>query len=113
MSKANLCPRFGYTFADREDMHGQWSRESRTGLLDTGLPPLVRGEAAQWPDARRWVNVAAVEDPVALVKELAPLFGKKVEDHLVRNGRFGAHSVRRYLTTAEVARGIADGLAGH
>ncbi|WP_256104077.1 hypothetical protein [Streptomyces sp. ODS05-4] len=83
------------------------------GAISSRLrPPLVRGEAARWPNVRRWVNVAAVEDPVALVKELAPLFGKEVEDHLVRNGRFGAHSVRRYLTTAEAARGIADGLAG-
>ncbi|MCM1936616.1 alpha/beta hydrolase [Streptomyces sp. G3] len=73
-------------------------------------PPLVPGQEAKWPGVRRWINIAAVEDPVALVKELAPLFGKEVEDMLVRNGRFAMHSVLRYLTTAEAAKGIADGL---
>jgi hypothetical protein len=73
-------------------------------------PPLVPGQEAKWPGVRRWINIAAVEDPVALVKELAPLFGKEVEDMPVRNGRFAMHSVLRYLTTAETAKGIADGL---
>ncbi|KOU89143.1 hypothetical protein ADK90_34750 [Streptomyces sp. XY413] len=81
------------------------------GAISSRLrPPLVRGQEAQWPGVRRWINIAAVEDPVALVKELAPLFGKDIEDMPVRNGRFAMHSVLRYLTTAEAAKGIADGL---
>ncbi|GGQ01353.1 MULTISPECIES: alpha/beta hydrolase [Streptomyces] len=81
------------------------------GAISSRLrPPLVQGQEAQWPGVRRWINIAAVEDPVALVKELAPLFGKDIQDMPVRNGRFAMHSVLRYLTTAEAAKGIADGL---
>ncbi|GAA4813555.1 alpha/beta hydrolase [Streptomyces ziwulingensis] len=76
-------------------------------------PPLVPGEEARWPGVRRWVNIAALEDPVALIKELAPLFGKDIQDKPVRNGRFAVHSVNRYLTTEEAAKGIADGLGSH
>ncbi|MFG3354530.1 alpha/beta fold hydrolase [Streptomyces sp. NPDC048001] len=66
----------------------------------------------------RWVNVAAKDDPVALVKHLGPVFGEEVEDRPVvnlpwYNGRkyaFGSHSVLHYLTTAEVAEAVAGGL---
>ncbi|GAA3984081.1 hypothetical protein FOF52_05480 [Thermobifida alba] len=73
-------------------------------------PPVAPGDVDAWPGVRRWVNVAAVEDPVSLVKKLSPIYGGGVEDTLVSNGRFAAHSVVRYLTTAEAVEGIADGL---
>lgn len=74
-------------------------------------PPVVDG-AAQWPHTVSWINVAAREDPVALVKELGPIYGEAIDDRPVTNGRFAAHSALQYLTTAEVARGVADAL-GH
>jgi hypothetical protein len=74
-------------------------------------PPVNGGEEARWPGVRRWINIAAREDPIALVKELAPIYGKDVEDRLVVNGRFAMHSVLRYLTTTEAAQGIADALS--
>ncbi|MDA5280936.1 hypothetical protein ACWGHM_32970 [Streptomyces sp. NPDC054904] len=68
-----------------------------------------------WPNVARWINVAADEDPVALVKGLGPVFGDRVEDRLVVNAgpsRFvlGGHSLLRYLTTGEVAEGVAEAL---
>ncbi|QFG22911.1 hypothetical protein [Actinomadura sp. WMMB 499] len=76
--------------------------------ISSRLRPPVGVDGAQWPHVRRWVNVAAKEDPVALVKELGPVYGEAIEDKPVSNGRFAAHSVLQYLTTAEVAREIAD-----
>jgi hypothetical protein len=69
------------------------------------------------PPVTRWVNVAAKDDPIALVKHLAPLFGD-VDDQPVVNlpwhhaGKyvFGSHSVLRYLTTGEVAEAVASAL---
>ncbi|WP_431676899.1 hypothetical protein [Kitasatospora sp. KL5] len=75
-------------------------------------PPVRPGAEAVWPGTRRWVNVAAQEDPVALLKELGPVFGKDVEDRLVGNGLRNAHSVVRYLTTRETAEAVA-GACGH
>jgi hypothetical protein len=71
-----------------------------------------------WPHVRRWVNIAADEDPVALVKELAPLFDERVEDRPVVNlprykpGRYalGGHAVTRYLTTADLAEAVGAAL---
>ncbi|MET9608921.1 hypothetical protein ABZZ17_28305 [Streptomyces sp. NPDC006512] len=67
------------------------------------------------PQVARWINVAADEDPVALVKKLGTVFGDRVEDRLVVNAGlsrfvFGGHSLLRYLTTSEVAEGVADAL---
>jgi hypothetical protein len=76
-------------------------------VLDRLEPPPQAGKGV-WPGAvRRWVNVAGREDTVALVKDLAPVFGQRVEDHLVRNG-LRAHDVTRYLASAEVGRAVAD-----
>ncbi|WP_344833954.1 alpha/beta hydrolase [Actinocorallia longicatena] len=73
-------------------------------------PPVSEKTPGAWPGVRRWLNVAAEEDPVALVKKLKPLYGKDVEDLPVLNGRLSAHLATRYLTTHEVANGIADAL---
>jgi hypothetical protein len=71
-----------------------------------------------WPHVRSWVNIAADEDPVALVKELGPLFDERVDDKRVVNlprrhpGRYvlGGHAVTRYLTTAELAEAVGAAL---
>ena len=47
---------------------------------------------------------------VALVKDLRPLFGSRVDCYLVRNGSH-AHDVRPYLTAAETGAAVAAGLA--
>ncbi|QNP68225.1 hypothetical protein IAG44_01240 [Streptomyces roseirectus] len=76
-------------------------------VLDRLEPPSEAGQGV-WPAAvRRWVNVAGLEDTVALVKDLAPVFGRRVEDHVIRNG-LRAHDVTRYLASAEVGRAVAD-----
>jgi pimeloyl-ACP methyl ester carboxylesterase len=86
------------------------------GVIQKRLqPPILAGGRSRWPNVARWINVAAQEDPIALVKKLGPFFGGAVEDHLVVNtglSRFvlGGHSVLRYLTTSEVAEGVADAL---
>ncbi|MEU9029355.1 hypothetical protein AB0D46_17905 [Streptomyces sp. NPDC048383] len=104
--------------------HPEWNVDT---LITLGSPLGIRAvrerlapgpggdDAAPWPNVARWINVAADEDPVALVKKLGPLFGDRVEDRLVVNAglsRFvlGGHSLLRYLTTSEVAEGIADAL---
>ncbi|MFE7812165.1 hypothetical protein ACFU5P_09365 [Streptomyces sp. NPDC057433] len=56
----------------------------------------------------RWTNIADEGDVVALVKDLRPLFGSRVDSHLVHNGA-RAHDAARYLTTAEAGRTVADG----
>lgn len=79
-------------------------------------PPVVPGtrkKAAtpgQWPGVRQWINIAAEQDPIALVKELATVFGEQVEDQPVSNPRLAPHSVLHYLTTQEAARGIDGAL---
>jgi hypothetical protein len=96
--------------------HPEWSIDtfvtlgSPLGLRVLGprlRPPA--GEAGVRPMVRRWVNIAAKEDGVAAVKELAPLFGD-VEDCLITNGRRQAHDVARYLTTSEACEAISNGL---
>ncbi|MGV9975860.1 hypothetical protein [Nocardia beijingensis] len=70
------------------------------------------------PQVNRWINIAATDDPIALVKKLEPSFGGCVDDQLVVNtpwyhpGRYtlGGHSVLRYLATSEVAEAIGSTL---
>ncbi|MEU3326819.1 alpha/beta hydrolase [Streptomyces albus] len=89
------------------------------GLIRERLRPAPGEDGGHtWPHVGRWINVAADEDPVALVKKLGPVFGDKVEDRLVVNlpwfdpKRYvlGGHSVMRYLTTGEVADAVAEAL---
>ncbi|MEO3972323.1 hypothetical protein [Streptomyces sp. CAU 1734] len=84
-------------------------------IQDRLLPGLEPDGRREWPKVKRWINVAAEDDPVALVKELAPAFGDRIEDRSVVNsgiGRIilGGHNALRYLTTTEVAEGVADAL---
>ena len=81
------------------------------------LRPAPPAQGDGFPPVARWVNVAAKDDPIALVKQLAPVFGA-VDDQPVVNlpwhhpGKyvFGSHSVLRYLTTGEVADAVASAL---
>jgi pimeloyl-ACP methyl ester carboxylesterase len=80
---------------------------------------LARGETASvlpGPGVRRWLNCAAVDDPVCLVQQLKLFFGDAVNDLPVRNTTLlepplpFAHSVERYLRIDEVASAVADGI---
>jgi len=83
----------------------------RNLVFDRLIPAPEDGRGA-WPGAvARWSNIADNGDVVALAKQLAPLFGDKVEDVPVHNGSH-AHDVSPYLTAVETGRAIAAGLAG-
>ena len=87
----------------------------RNLIFDRLVPaPAAEGPAGVrggWPGGvRSWVNVADAGDVVALVKDLRPLFGGKVDCYLVHNGSH-AHDVLPYLTAAETGAAIAAGLA--
>jgi pimeloyl-ACP methyl ester carboxylesterase len=63
---------------------------------------------APWPGrVERWTNVAAVGDKVA--GALAPVFGDRVVDHQVDNGRH-AHRPETYLNTPVAGAAVAEGL---
>jgi pimeloyl-ACP methyl ester carboxylesterase len=76
-------------------------------------PPVVDGRG-QFPHGiERWTNIADAADMVALVKDLAPIFGTvtggTVDDVLVYNGAT-MHDVNPYLTAVETGRAVAAGL---
>jgi len=78
-------------------------------VFDRLRPPPVDGLGA-WPGGvKRWVNVADGGDVVALVKDLRPRFGPRVENLLIYNGAT-AHDIRPYLTAKETGDAIATGL---
>ncbi|NNN36558.1 hypothetical protein HLK59_40640 [Streptomyces sp. S3(2020)] len=67
------------------------------------------GAPGDWPGSvRSWTNIADEGDVVALAKDLRPLFGNRVDCHLVHNGA-RAHDVTRYLNTREAGRAVTDG----
>jgi len=80
-------------------------------------PPAQAAEGAggltgRWPGpVRVWTNVADAGDVVALVKDLRPQFGPRVECYLIDNGA-RAHAVSPYLTAKETGAAIAAALAG-
>ena len=79
-------------------------------IFDRLLPPSVAG-VAPWPPALGdWINIADRGDIVALVKQLAPRFGERINDIPVDNGS-KAHDIRPYLTARETGEAIAQGLA--
>jgi hypothetical protein len=95
--------------------HPEWKIDtlltlgSPLGFREVGArlrPPVVNYHGHR-PGVRKWVNVAAAEDAVAIVKELGPIFGD-VDDRPVHNGRRHAHDVARYLTSPEACNAIAD-----
>ncbi|MEU1660632.1 hypothetical protein ABZ527_31600 [Streptomyces griseofuscus] len=77
-------------------------------------PPDLSGGAlpgaGHWPgSATRWTNVADEGDIVALVKDLRPCFGDRVDCHIVHNGSH-AHDARPYLSSKEVGAAVWRGL---
>lgn len=81
-------------------------------LVPAPMPRESGKLAGAWPGGvRAWTNVADGGDEVALVKDLRPLFGRRVACYLVHNGSH-AHDVRPYLTAAETGAAIAAGLTG-
>ncbi|MFE1441908.1 hypothetical protein [Streptomyces sp. NPDC058739] len=83
------------------------------GLVFDRLRGGDRPHSGAWPGAwpggvRTWTNIADAGDVVALVKDLSPLFGPEVRNHLVHNGSH-AHDVARYLNTEQTGRALADG----
>ncbi|MYR89215.1 hypothetical protein GTY41_30975 [Streptomyces sp. SID685] len=77
-------------------------------------PPDLSGGAlpgaGHWPgNAARWTNVADEGDIVALVKDLRPCFGDRVDCHIVHNGSH-AHDARPYLSSKEVGAAVWRGL---
>jgi hypothetical protein len=82
-------------------------------LIFDRLRPPPRDGRGQFPaGAATWTNIADTGDVVALVKQLAPLFGDRVQDLLVNNGS-KAHDISPYLTAAQTGHAIAEGLARH
>ncbi|MFC7941189.1 hypothetical protein ACFU2J_33850 [Streptomyces sp. NPDC057387] len=78
-------------------------------VFDRLVPPPAGG-AARWPvPVKAWTNVADAGDAVALVKELAPAFGRRINDVPVHNGA-RAHDARPYLTARETGAAVARAL---
>ncbi|MFI6827603.1 hypothetical protein ACIBG5_10920 [Kribbella sp. NPDC050241] len=78
-------------------------------VFDRLRPPPVNGRGQFPAGAASWTNIADGGDVVALVKQLRPLFGNRVQDVSVDNGS-KAHDVSPYLTAAETGRAILAGL---
>jgi hypothetical protein len=82
-------------------------------VLDQLDPPPVDGRGV-WPGCvREWTNVAAENDLATLAApRLAEVFGDRVTDEFVFNGRH-PHDIEPYLTAAETGRAVAAGLGLH
>ena len=82
-------------------------------LIFDHLKPTPRDGLGSWPgNVRRWVNISDRGDVVALVKKLAPLFGRPgsaVEDIAIDNGAT-AHDSEPYLTAKETGDAVAAAL---
>jgi hypothetical protein len=92
----------------------------RTVIFDR-LDPAPCHDRGAWPPCvRRWTNIADRHDLVAMVKELAPLFGgptgnglRAVIDLRVDN-ELRAHEVKPYLTARQTGYAVAAALTdGH
>jgi hypothetical protein len=82
----------------------------RNVVFDKLNPPPDGFGLGRWPGiVDHWTNVAAVGDIVAAQKQLAPLFGNKVEDVVIDSG-WDAHSSTRYLNSIEAGRAVARAL---
>jgi pimeloyl-ACP methyl ester carboxylesterase len=75
------------------------------------LDPMPHHGRGWWPSSlHRWTNITDRHDVVALVKELAPLFGGKLIDEPVDNG-WRVHDLVPHLTAKETGRAVAAGLS--
>jgi hypothetical protein len=78
-------------------------------IVERLVPPVGAGDG--WPGAvDRWVNIAARQDAVAMVKTLAEVFDPRVEDRSCANPRLKAHDATWYLRNIRCADAIAAGL---
>jgi hypothetical protein len=80
-------------------------------VFDRLAPPPRGGPARPSAPVKSWTGIADRGDQVALVKELAPAFGRRVDDVPVHNGA-KAHDVRPCLTAGETGLAIGKALAG-
>ncbi|MFD5203510.1 hypothetical protein ACFWM7_25940 [Streptomyces sp. NPDC058375] len=79
-------------------------------LVFDRLLPTPHSDSARWPmPVRAWTNITDAGDAVALVKELAPAFGRRITGVSVHNGA-RAHDVRPYLTARETGMAVAHAL---
>jgi len=81
----------------------------RNLVFDRLRPAPVDGRGQFPAGAVTWTNIADDGDVVALVKELGPLFGERVQDLSVHTGS-KAHDVSPYLTAPETGHAIAMAL---
>ncbi len=80
------------------------------GLIFDRLTPTPKFELGAWPGGvREWLNLAAKNDVVAMVKDLRPRFSNRVRNLLVDNGG-EAHSAEFYLSNKEVGEAIAQSI---
>jgi hypothetical protein len=80
------------------------------GIMRRLSPPLT--PVNRWPGSvTTWVNVAAKEDPVALVKHLGPLYDDRVQDRSARNTTIRGHDATQYLRTVHTARALRNALS--
>ncbi|MGW2281968.1 hypothetical protein [Streptomyces sp. NPDC001770] len=75
-------------------------RLARTAHAEPGRPPSVR----------RWVNVAAEQDVVALRKRIKTLYAGEVEDFVVTNPLRHMHDCTLYLANLRTAQAVKSAL---
>ena len=69
-------------------------------------------DRSRWPgDVKSWTNVAAQQDAVAMVKELAPLYHPDITDRPCHNPWRAAHSAWEYLRNVRVSRAVHKALS--
>jgi pimeloyl-ACP methyl ester carboxylesterase len=84
------------------------------GLVLEQLDPTPVDGRGVWPSCvKDWTNVAAENDLATLAApRLAEVFGERVTDEFVFNGRH-PHDIEPYLTAAETGLAVAAGLGLH
>lgn len=99
----------------------QQHEDHRPALVTVGSPlglEAIRNrlrrprDRSRWPgQARSWTNVAARQDAVAMVKELAPLYHPDIVDRPCDNPRLQAHHAVQYLRNVRTARAVDAALS--
>jgi len=100
--------------------HAEWSPHTFITLgsplggdfVFPNLEPAPVAGLGAWPGSiTTWTNVAAIDDTIVRIPELATRFGPDVSDVAVDNGH-RAHDAEPYLNAPATGRAIAAGLAG-
>ncbi|MDH2426358.1 hypothetical protein [Sphaerisporangium sp. TRM90804] len=95
--------------------HPEWPVRTLVTLgSPLGVPNLIYHRLLPTPGAwpgpiTAWTNIADTGDVVAMVEDLRPLFGDRIEQIRVHNGAH-AHDLRPYLTERLTGRAILAGL---